>query len=77
MRWIIAAGLTGMMVGLGGGVALGLKGWPPAVVAANAAPFAPEMSVARFIQCSAVEAEPIRPWYERQLRSELMDWPAP
>ena len=66
----------------GGGVALGLSIGRSAIVAANAVPFAPEMSVAGFIQCSAVEAEPdydalFAPWRARQLRSELVDGPAP
>jgi hypothetical protein len=82
MRWIIVAGLAGMFLGLCLGVALGLSVGRSAVAAANAAPFAPEMSVARFIQCSAVEPEPdyealFAPWRARQIRNELMDWPAP
>jgi hypothetical protein len=50
---------------------------------ASAAPFAPEMSAARFIQCSEVDHEPdyealvYAPWRARQIRNELMDWPAP
>jgi len=45
--------------------------------------FAPEMSVERLRLCSAVEAEPdyealvYAPWRARQIRNELMDWPAP
>jgi hypothetical protein len=60
MRWIIAAGLAGLLIGFCGGVALGLSVGRSDSRAASAAPFAPEMSVARFIQCSAVEAREVR-----------------
>ena len=80
MRWIIAAALTGILIGLCGGLGLGLSVGRDE---ASAAPFAPEMSAARFIQCSEVDPEPdyealvYAPWRARQIRNELMDWPAP
>jgi ABC-type nitrate/sulfonate/bicarbonate transport system permease component len=42
MRWIIVAGLTGMLIGLCGGVTLGVSIGRSAIVEASAAPFAPE-----------------------------------
>jgi hypothetical protein len=57
MRWIIAATLTGILVGMCGGLGLGLSVGRTEIVEAGAAPLAPQMSVARFMQCSEVNPD--------------------
>jgi hypothetical protein len=57
MRWIIVGTLTGILVGFCGGLGLGLSVNRPPVVEASATRLAPEMTLARFIQCSEVVPE--------------------
>ena len=74
MRWIIAAALTGILIGMCGGLGLGLSVGRAPVIEASATPFATEMSVERFMQCSEVAPEPdyealvYAPWRVRQIQ---------